>query len=52
MCELLGLDPAVYFFETDKRKNAYRDAAATVKHQRDEEHAARQKAQQQARRTG
>lgn len=52
MCELLGLDPAVYYLETDKRKNAYRDAAATVMYQRQKEQEARQKAQQQARRTG
>lgn len=30
MCELLGLDPAVYFTETDPQRNAIRDAAATV----------------------
>lgn len=52
MCELLGLDPAVYYFETDKRKNAYRDAAATVMHQRKEAEAERNKARQQARRSG
>jgi hypothetical protein len=50
VCDLLGIDPAIYFFETDKRKNAYRDAAATVLHQRQQEQADRQRAQQQARR--
>lgn len=30
MCELIGLDPAVYFTETDELKQAIRDAAATV----------------------
>lgn len=30
MCELLRLDPAIYFTETDPKRNAIRDAAATV----------------------
>lgn len=30
VCELLRIDPAVYFTETDPMKNAVRDAAATV----------------------
>lgn len=30
VCEVLGLDPATYFLETNQMKNAIRDAAATV----------------------
>lgn len=30
MCELIGIDPAIYFTETDPKRNAIRDAAATV----------------------
>lgn len=30
VCELLRLDPVVYFTETDPERNAIRDAAATV----------------------
>lgn len=50
VCELLGLDPAVYFFETDQRRNAYRDAAATVLYQRQKAQEERQRQQRAARR--
>lgn len=50
MCDLLGLDPAVYFTETDPERQAIRDAAATVLYEiraQEAEEAERRRARQQ-----
>ena len=52
MCQLTGVDIATYMFETDKKNNAVRDAAAAVIHQRNEMEAERRKAQMQMRGRG
>lgn len=49
MCDLIGVDIATYMFETDQKKNAVRDAAAAVIHERNEMEAERRKMQQQRR---
>lgn len=46
VCELIGVDIATYMFETDYRRNAVRDAAATVLAQRKREEEAAKARQQ------